>query len=93
MNLENESFTADSPQYEKKSKKKFAILTVACLIGGMILGFVSAIGTSALKELFTGTAKDILSKLSTLQIFVFPLIMLNNIWNHYLQFNEKYPVQ
>ena len=76
MNLENKSFTADSPQYEKKSKKKFAIITATCLIGGMILGFVSAIGAGILKELFAGTAKDILSKLPTLQIFVFPLIML-----------------
>lgn len=76
MKQKKKTFTTDSPQYEKNQKKKFIIRIVLFLFIGMLLGIVSAWGTDILKNQFTGTTKDIFSKLPSLQIFVFPVIML-----------------
>lgn len=76
MKTENQTTAVDSPQYEKKTKKKFAIRIVLSLIAGMIFGFLTAIGTDILKENTGGIAKRILQKFPVVQLYVFPWLML-----------------
>lgn len=76
MKTKNVTVTADSPEYNKTTKKKFAIRIVLSLIVGMILGILSAIGTDLLKENASGVAKTILQKFPVIQLYVFPGLML-----------------
>lgn len=76
MKAENQTTAVDSPQYDNKTKKKFAIRIILSLIIGMVFGFFVAMCTDILKENTSGIAKTILQKFPVIQLYVFPWLML-----------------
>ncbi len=76
MKTKIETVTADTPQYNTKTKKKFVIRIILSLLAGAVFGFVTASCINTFKEHTTGTAKMILQKLPFIQLYVFPWVML-----------------
>lgn len=67
---------ADSPQYEKTSKEKFAIRCIAGLILGGFLGGACAAGSDLLKDSVSETVQNIIQKIPFVQVHVLPWILL-----------------
>lgn len=76
MKTKNQTIAADSPQYNNKTKKKFAVRMILSLLAGAVFGFVTALCINTFKEHTTGTVKMILQKLPFIQLYVFPWLML-----------------
>lgn len=76
MKKQNQTVSPETSQYEKKSRKKFAIRASIFIIVGGLLGFICGIGTDLLKEKLTKTIENILLTIPTLQIYIVPWIML-----------------
>ena len=76
MKIQSQTVAPETPQYEKKSRKKFAVRTAIFTIAGGILGFMCAISTDLLKEKFAETIKTVLVTVPTLQVYIVPWIML-----------------
>ena len=68
--------TIDSPQYVKKTKKKFAIRCIIGFIVGGILGVTCAIGSDLLKDSLTGIAQNIIHKIPFVQVHIMPWMLL-----------------
>lgn len=76
MKTKNETVTADTPQYITRTKKKFVIRMILSLLAGAVVGFLAALCVNTLKEGTTGATKTILQKLSFIQLYIFPWLML-----------------
>ena len=76
MNTNNQSDMIDSPQYEKATKKKYAVRSVICLAAGGIAGFLFAFGSTHLKTLLTAITKYAHIYFPVLQLYLFPWFLL-----------------
>lgn len=76
MSKEKKNTTVDTPEYEKKVKKSYAIRTVIGTIIGGIIGALMVLGTHFFKEPVAEFAKMVMNQFPHFQIYVCPVIML-----------------
>lgn len=76
MKTKNQPAASDSPQYIAKTRKKFFIRIIFCLLIGAVFGFSTAMCIDIFKEGTSGIAKMTLQKFPFVQFYVLPWLML-----------------
>lgn len=66
----------DSPEYNQKTKKKFVIIMIVCLLAGGCLGFFGAMATDLLQGNITNIGKLLTQKYPFFQAYVMPWVLL-----------------
>lgn len=79
MNTVNEAknnVKVDSPEYNKKSKKSFIIITIVSLLTGGFVGFFGGLAANTLKEQIVNINKLLTENYPLFQTYVMPWIIL-----------------
>lgn len=76
MKVNEQDNTQTNSNYEKKTKKAFAIRLTLCMLAGMILGIILAIGTPVVKEILSDLTQKSIEIMPTIQLWIFPWLLL-----------------